>query len=297
MKRLFLLTICLLGVSALVAQDRYLMMEGVVMDAQGRVTYQQPHTTLAVDLTVEQEVILAGPYARYALKFLGLRAPFSDKSAYRLISATTALLDESVYEAKPLASASSEEYSYAGEADRFPTLSVDRQELMQPSEEQAAEQAAKRIFQLRRHRQDLITGEAGEHVFGEGLKAALEALDAQEQALLELFLGKRVKRTMQQRFILTPASDKRQYILCRFSEADGILSADDLSGEIVLLEITPGKAPYVEPAPEKWTEVARCRVAAPSECSVQSGGVELGHQRLPIFEFGESVQVALPRKK
>lgn len=297
MRRFLLLMGCLLGAMTASAQSRYMMMEGVVTTADGQVAYQQPHTTLAVDLAVEQEIVLAGPYARYALKYLGLRAPFSDKSTHRLVGASVALLDERVYEAKELPEATSESYRYAGAEDRFATLALDRQELLQPTEEQAAERAANRIFQLRRSRQDLITGEAGEHVFGEGLKAALEVIDAQEQALLELFLGKRLTKKSYQRFVLTPETEKKQYILCRFSEADGLLAADDLSGEIVLLDITPGSTPYVEPAPEKWTEVACCRVASPSECVVQSGGVVLGVERLPIFEFGQTVVVALPRKK
>ena len=53
--------------------------------------------------------------------------------------------------------------------------------------EDAAQQAAQMIFSIRKHRMELITGEAGENVFGGGLKDALDALDEKEQELLELF--------------------------------------------------------------------------------------------------------------
>ena len=38
------------------------------------IVVSQPRTVLAVDVTVEKDVTLSGPYARYAQKFLGVRA-------------------------------------------------------------------------------------------------------------------------------------------------------------------------------------------------------------------------------
>ena len=85
--------------------------------------------------------------------------------------------------------------------------------------EDAAREAANTIFSLRRHRIELITGEAGENVFGEGLKAALAEIERLEQSYLELFLGKRVVTTETRRYVVYPQSDKKQYIVCRFSAA------------------------------------------------------------------------------
>ena len=78
--------------------------------------------------------------------------------------------------------------------------------------EDAAREAANTIFSLRRHRIELITGEAGENVFGEGLKAALAEIERLEQSYLELFLGKRVVTTETRRYVVYPQSDKKQYI-------------------------------------------------------------------------------------
>ena len=64
----------------------------------------------------------------------------------------------------------------------------------------AARNAAAAIFSLRKHRLDLISGEAGENVFGAGLPVALERLDRLEQEYLELFLGRRVVTTETRRF-------------------------------------------------------------------------------------------------
>lgn len=294
MKRIFLSVIGLMAVTMLAAQNRCVEIEGVVSSGSGLV-YNQPRTTLAVDLTIEHETIVAGPYARYALKYLGLRAPFSDKKTSVLRGAEVALFDESEYAAAPLAAVKSCADLADGEAEAFPALPVDRIELLQPAAEQAAEQAANRIFALRRSRLDLITGEAGENVFGEGLKAALSEIEAQEQALLELFLGKRMVKCETRRVLVFPKADKRQYIVARFSEADGLLPESDLSGEIVLLEINPGEPFAVEAAPEKSTNVVNCRAAAPCLCSVRMGNSLLATQTLPIFEFGRTVKVVLPR--
>lgn len=259
--------------------------------------YNRPHTTLAVDLTVECETVKAGPYARYALKYLGLRAPFSDKTIHTLRGADVALFDENGFVAAPLAADESRTVSYGDEGGEFAVLSVDRTEIIQPSAEQAAEQAANRIFALRRSRLDLITGEAGENVFGEGLKAALAAIDSQEQALLELFLGKRTVTTETRRVLVAPRPAERRYIVARFSESDGLLPESDLSGEMILLEITPGEPFAIEAAPEKSSDVVVCRVAAPSVCAVRTGNSLLAERTLPLFEFGTSVRVQLPRRK
>lgn len=72
---------------------------------------------------------------------------------------------------------------------------------------------------------ELITSEAGEHVFGAGLQAALAELDRQEQAYTELFLGKRVTTTSVERITVVPDAGKQKYILCRFSPDRGLLPA------------------------------------------------------------------------
>ena len=92
---------------------------------------------------------------------------------------------------------------------------------------------------MRKHRLDLISGEAGENVFGAGLPVALERLDRLEQEYLELFLGRRVVTTETRRFRVTPAEGKLQQIVCRFSPDAGLLPANDLTGDIVLLQYEP----------------------------------------------------------
>ncbi len=292
MKRVFLLCNLLMVTLTLAAQSRYVMVEGMVNTPDGMV-YNLPASTLAVDLVVEKEQITAGPYARYALKCLGLRVPFADKTTWSLVGADVALADDQRLTAPELADP--EVSINPLQTGEFEALSIDRLDMVQTTDEEAAMAAAKQIFQLRRSRMDLITGEAGEHVFGEGLATALEAMEAREKALMELFVGKRVVIRETRRQYVNLTKDKHMYILCRFNEQSGILPSTDLSGQIVLLEISVG-APYeVESAAEKSGQVVECRVAAPSTCSVQLNGTELGSRTLPLFVFGEKVLIAKPR--
>ncbi|HAY31196.1 DUF4831 family protein, partial [Alistipes sp.] len=71
----------------------------------------------------------------------------------------------------------------------FLKVPIDKQSTVEKSAESMAADAANMIFSLRRHRLDLVTGEAGENVFGGGLKAALDEISRLEQEYLALFLG------------------------------------------------------------------------------------------------------------
>ncbi len=103
--------------------------------------------------------------------------------------------------------------------------------------------------------------------------------------------------TETRRVLVAPRPAERRYIVARFSENDGLLPESDLSGEMILLEIIPGEPFAIEAAPEKSSDVVVCRVAAPSVCAVRTGNSLLAERTLPLFEFGTSVRVQLPRRK
>ena len=80
--------------------------------------------------------------------------------------------------------------------------------------------------------------------------------------------------------------------------AAGLLPESDLSGDMVLLQIEPsGNTSNALEASAKETNVVACRVADPSVCTVIAGGREYARAVLPLFEFGRTINVALPRRK
>ena len=267
-----LLTLALLCCgAAATAQNPYIALEGAAESAAG-IAVSMPRSVLAVDLSVECSTVLCGPYARYAQKYLGVRAPLTDKTTWSIAGARIALA--------------------------FAALQPDKTSATVYSLEDAARMAAEQIFSLRRHRLELITGEAGENVFGEGLNAALAEIERLEQSYLELFLGKQIVSTRTQRYLVYPSADRKQYVFCRFSPAAGLLPESDLSGDMVVLQIEPSgdtECP-IEAGPKEQGTV-KCRMADPSTCTVIASGREYARAVVPLFEFGRTVQVALPRRR
>lgn len=279
------------------AQNPYIAPAGASEQAGG-IAVTDPRTMLAVDLTVECDATVCGPYARYAQKYLGVRAPLTDKRICTVRDASIGLIDPAELRAQQPEAPTMRVVAHAAADEEFARIQPDKTDMLTPSLEDAARNAANTIFSLRRHRLELITGEAGEHVFGEGLAAALNEIARLEQSYLELFLGKRTVRTETRRFTVMPQVEKRQYILCRFNEAQGLLPDNDLSGDIVLLQIEPsGDTASAIEASAKETLTMNCRVADPATCTVICGGREYGRTVLPVFEFGRTIRVALPRRK
>lgn len=295
--RLLTFALLLCGTGAL-AQNPYIALQGVTDGPEG-VTVADPRTVLSVDVSVECDLTLSGPYARYAQKYLGVRAPLTDKTTWSVKSASVALLLGNDYlQAEAPVAASQQVYAYATADTEFARLQPDKTSVLVPPLEDAARDAANTIFTLRRQRMELITGEAGENVFGEGLESALAEIARLEQSYLELFLGKRVVSTQSKRYVVYPQPDKKQYVVCRFSTVVGLLPESDLSGDMILLQIEPSDSVFTSvEAGMKETSVVKCRVANMTTCTVIADGREYARAMLPLFEFGRTVNVALPRRK
>lgn len=297
MKRmLWMLPLLFAGMTA-AAQNQDMARLGTYMD-NGEFVVGTAETVLAADITVRCEKIVCGPYARYAQKFLGLRAPLTDKTVYTVADAAIALMpgERYVTAGELPASTCRVESSEAQGAD-FARLQTDRLDMTETDLQTAARNAAAAIFSLRKHRLDLISGEAGENVFGAGLPVALERLDRLEQEYLELFLGRRVVTTETRRFRVTPAEGKLQQIVCRFSPDAGLLPANDLTGDIVLLQYEPQGMAVDEAGVRPTSSTIPYRIAALTRCSLIAAGQEQAAQVLPVFQFGRTIALQVPRNR
>lgn len=298
MKRL-LMTLSLILVASVVSAQNHLITRADVYLGNEGLVFPDLTTRIAVDVTVASEEFVAGPYARYAQKYLGVRASLSDKTTHEITSAEISLLDGASF---PVAGQLPEDKSYSegyfGSDREYARILPDRLNAGVVTTEQAAQSAANEIFRLRRQRLDLISGEEGENVFGAGLKAALDELYALENAYTSLFLGKRVVSTTVRRYVVLPDAEHKSYIVCRFSEVDGLLPSNDLSGDVVLLQIRPSGKDAVQglrEAGEKEQSILY-RVADNSECLLIWGTSEIAHSVLPLYPFGRNVKVALPQQ-
>ena len=296
MKRIIsIMSLAVLACGAATAQNTpYKAVVGTYIDASGALAVSDPSTSVAVDLIVEKEQTVVGPYARYAQKFLNMRGSLVDKTVYSLKGVKLAVTggEDVIADAVPAAEVT--ETSYMGSASEFAKVLPDRMSATAVSEEEAAANAAQAIFSIRKHRMDLITGEAGENVFGAGLKDALAALDAAEQEYLELFFGKRVVTTSVERVVIPMVEGVQSYAVARISSSAGVVAADAKDGDAVTLEVAPsGRArlsSIVEADPKSKTAV-KVRVADPSTCTVKVGDKVLTSAVLPLFEMGRTAYI------
>lgn len=296
MKRIIsLMSLAVLACGAATAQNTpYKAVVGTYIDASGALAVSDPSTSVAVDIIVEKEQTVVGPYARYAQKFLNMRGSLVDKTVYSLKGVKLAVTggEDVIADAVPAAEVT--ETSYMGSASEFAKVLPDRMSATAVSEEEAAANAAQAIFSIRKHRMDLITGEAGENVFGAGLKDALAALDAAEQEYLELFFGKRVVTTSVERVVIPMVEGVQSYAVARISSSAGVIAADAKDGDAVTLEVAPsGRArlsSIVEADPKSKTAV-KVRVADPSTCTVKVGDKVLTSAVLPLFEMGRTAYI------
>ncbi len=296
MKRIIsLMSLAVLACGAATAQNTpYKAVVGTYVDASGALAVSDPSTSVAVDLIIEKEQTVVGPYARYAQKFLNMRGSLVDKTVYSLKGVKLAVTggEDVIADAVPAAEVT--ETSYMGSASEFAKVLPDRMSATAVSEEEAAADAAQAIFSIRKHRMDLITGEAGENVFGAGLKDALAALDAAEQEYLELFFGKRVVTTSVERVVIPMIEGVQSYAVARISSSAGVIAADAKDGDAVTLEVAPsGRArlsSIVEADPKSKTAV-KVRVADPSTCTVKVGDKVLTSAVLPLFEMGRTAYI------
>ena len=299
MKRfLSFLTLATLLCTAASAQNNlYRSVIGPYIDANGAVAVADPSTTIVVDLVIESEQTIVGPYARYAQKYLDVRGSLVEKTTFTIKDARLSVLQcDGVLAPAPEQAASTTVQSHLGDIAEFAKVLPDRMSTSPLTIEDAAAQAAQSIFTIRKKRMDLITGDAGENVFGAGLKDALEALDAREQAYLELFLGKKVTTTSTKRIVVPLNGTESSYSIAKLSSSKGLLAESAEEGDAVKLVINPsGRAPKLNGIAEvdsRDKTALMVRLADNATCSISVGDAVVGTTTLPVFEFGRTAYIA-----
>jgi hypothetical protein len=177
----------------------------------------------------------------------------------------------------------------------FPRLTVDKTSAIAMSLEESARAAAATIFEIRKARLDLITGDAGENVFGGGLESALAELSRLEEEHLSLFFGRQTARINVKQFRISPVKSRLSYTVCRFSRIDGLLSEDDLSGEPMVLELKPMEDSVsmegIEIQPKATSKTIPYLIPADVRCRVILDGMPLTSEDILIKQLGETVHV------
>ena len=274
------------------ASSQNIARAGVYCAADGETVVGVPKSTVEVELRIAERSFTPGVYARYAQKYLGVRAPLTSHVETSILSASVALADSApvrVCVPQPNDDA-------AVETSPLPSNRMNGRAV---SPEEQASATADMIFSLRKHRMDLITGESGENVFGAGLSSALDEIARLEKEYLEMFYGSTVVDERTVRFLVVPSRGERNYILCRYRDGAGVLPLSDLSGEAVMLHIEPSAEPNTDGLPiadAKDKNKVEYVVANVAKCTLLCGTRELAEISLSIYQYGERVSLAAPAR-
>lgn len=196
---------------------------------------REEHSASLRSVVVTTEGV-ADPDQRYAVQFKAGTEPFMLLSPQGVpLSVNTSKTLDTVAPALP-ESRDAEPTPLQTPAAR----QVVSEEMMQSqSTAKRAELAASALFVIRQTRADLISGQADQMPpDGKSLQLMLDNLEAQEKALMAMFVGTTSTRTQVETYTVDPDGDISNLILARISAVDGIVSASDLSGAPVYLNLS-----------------------------------------------------------
>jgi hypothetical protein len=309
-------------------------------DAAGAVSYDLPQTTIVFEVEAVKENFYAGPYAKYAQKYLGVTAREEDEVTCTLSSVTMIPTIEADQKARyylnvdkgsssfltlcsqgliavsdgsfgngstwRFASQAGADFSqkgvtsnltseattlYRGVKDdaSFNRIAVQQNMVVQKSLEQRAQEAANMIFDLRKKRVQIVTGDTDATYSGEAMGAALSEIAALEKEYMSMFIGYSDYQTQTLKCDVVPVKDQKsqKYIAFRISDTDGIVSADNVSGRPYVLELDPQQ---FEQASGKGnsTKGAYAIYRVPSICKVKlTDGVNpILQDRIAVYQLG-----------
>lgn len=265
-RKLFIPLVCCALPLLSVAQD----MVKLVPDKfnEYALNYYLPYTVADIEFVATKTVCKAGPYYKYAKKYLGVTDIVTEDSETwaieRVCMVPRGIADtENLYQltfksgqtpyiyvnpdgliysinAEPEIADLSCPPVAPDEPDSIDVSKVFSEELlMSGSIAKMAEVAAKQIYRIRESRLDLLTGDVDKMpADGDSFKLIIAQLDAQEAALTALFLGTKSVERVVKRVEYCPEDDVESEILFRFSDFLGFVDADDLSGAPVSISVT-----------------------------------------------------------
>ena len=308
-------------------------------DPEGSLVYSLPSTTVRLQVKAQKENFCAGPYAKYAQKYLGIDARQKDAVTCTVTSVTMESYTEADQAARytiapgaqmpafltltsqglvSVASGAAESTEWrfpaAGKADfsdkgltsnltsesttlyrnvknesAYNKVAVQQEMVVQKSLESRAKEAAEMIFNLRKKRVQIVTGDTDATFSGEAMQAAVSEISRLENEYMSMFIGYSEYSEQQMNYEIVPSKDNESqlYVAFRLSDSKGLVPADDLSGKPYLMELVPQdvKIPDEKGARVKGI-VAHYRI--PAVCTVKlSDGVNvLLQSRIPVYQLG-----------
>lgn len=261
--------------SLLLAVICQITMAQILQDNEAAVVYYMPKTTFEITFDYDVTEQTPGVFYQYAERYLGtkdivLEATTSHVLTNVVVSVSTTADTQRAYKitaqkgvqnhllalsadgvllgyntdiapASPIASELKPD-EYPQDERHNGLMPLLEEQFMAGSVAKMAEGAAKQIYRIRETRLNLLAGDM-EHVPADGMamQMVLDELNKQEQALVELFIGKRTTRRCRHTINYTPTQSVSREVLCRLSLHTGIVDNKDLSGEPIYITLAADK--------------------------------------------------------
>lgn len=241
------------------------------------VIYSLPKTSFEITLLVKKTTYHKGEFYPYSQRYLGVENPITedivsytleditvinrgipDKGNSYMVEFRGRTVEPFVYLREDglivTINAEPDEENAVGvvlpegtKASPNPRRYLSQETLMAGSTAKQAELVARQIFDLRRSRSDILSGEAESMPpDGNAYKVVMDEIDAQEKALTELFSGSVESEYFTTAYTIVPDNrDIQGQTIARFSEKMGPLDADNLAGEPIRLTLS-NKTPAVD---------------------------------------------------
>jgi len=199
-----------------------------------------------------------------------------------------------------LTSATTTLYKTVNTAEGFQRVAVSQSQVVEKSLEKKAQETANTIFDLRKSRMQIITGDTDATYSGEAMQAAIAEITRLEQEYMSLFYGTSTTSTQTMNFDVVPtaSNSKQMYVAFRISETEGLLPANDIAGRPIVLELSFDKAAAVTTAGTSSTRTVTggmvyYRVPAVATARIMDGSQMLLQTRIPVYQFGQTVSFPL----
>ena len=309
------------------------------MDPEGSLVYSLPRTSVRLEVVAEREAFYAGPYAKYAGKYLGIEARQKDAVTFTVKSVRMTPLVEADQECRysiapgagmpaflsltsqglvsisagasegtewrfpsargadfaekgvssNLTSESTTLYRNVKNESSYNKVAVQQEMVVQKSPDARAREAADMIFNLRKKRVQIITGDTDATFSGEALNSAIEEIARLEKEYMEMFIGYSEYSEQKMNYEVVPSvgNESQMYVAFRLSDTKGLVPAEDMSGKPYLLEfaVQPVSVPAGKSSPAKGN-VAHYRIPTTCEVKLSDGVNVLLQSRMPVYQLG-----------
>ncbi|MBR5736804.1 MAG: DUF4831 family protein [Bacteroidales bacterium] len=199
-----------------------------------------------------------------------------------------------------LTSATTTLYKTVNTAEGFQRVAVSQSQVVEKSLEKKAQETANTIFDLRKSRMQIITGDTDATYSGEAMQAAISEITRLEQEYMSLFYGTSTTSVQTMNFDVVPkaSTSNQMYVAFRISDTEGLLPANDVAGRPIVLELSFDKAPSVSTAGISASRLTTggtvyYRVPVIATARIMDGSQMLLQTRIPVYQFGQTVSFPL----